>query len=70
MISVPERTNALFLTGVPDVGKTTAVLANRDRSPHDARVVYEGQLADPTHAIPKFEAALATGLNIEIAASS
>ena len=66
--SVPERTNALFLTGVPGAGKTTAVLANRDQFPQDARIVYEGQLADPVHALPKFEAALAKGLNIEIVA--
>jgi len=64
--SVPKRTNALFLTGVPGAGKTTAVLANRDQFPQDARIVYEGQLADPVHALPKFEAALAKGLNVEI----
>ena len=46
--SVPERTNALFLTGVPGAGKTTAVLANRDQFPQDARIFYEGQLADPS----------------------
>ncbi len=66
--SVPGRTNALFLTGVPGAGKTTAVLANRDQFPHDARIVYEGQLADPVHAVPKFEAALAHRLNVEIVA--
>jgi hypothetical protein len=64
--SVPDRTNALFLTGVPGAGKTTAVLANKDQFPQDARIVYEGQLADPVHALPKFEAALAKGLNVEI----
>jgi hypothetical protein len=66
--SVRGRTNALFLTGVPGAGKTTAVLANRNQFPPDARIIYEGQLADPLHAIPKFEAALAKGLNIEIMA--
>jgi hypothetical protein len=66
--SVPDRTNALFLTGVPGAGKTTAVLANRDQFPRDARIVYEGQLSDPVHALPKFKAALAKGLNIEIMA--
>ena len=68
MIPFPSRTNALFLTGVPGAGKTTAVLANRDQFPQDARIVYEGQLADPVYALPKFEAALAKGLNIEIMA--
>ncbi len=66
--SIPGRTNALFLTGVPGAGKTTAVLANRDQFPQDARIVYEGQLADPVHALRKFEAGLAKGLNIEIRA--
>jgi hypothetical protein len=66
--SVPYRTNALFLTGVPGAGKTTAVLANRDQFPQDARILYEGQLSDPVNALPKFDAALAHGLNIEIMA--
>ena len=46
--SVPGRTNALFLTGVPGAGKTAAVLANRDQ---DARIVYEGQLSEPVDAL-------------------
>jgi len=66
--SVPDRTNALFLTGVPGAGKTTAVLANRDQFPQDARIVYEGQLSDPVHVLPKFEGALGNGLNLEIVA--
>jgi hypothetical protein len=66
--SVPERTNALFLTGVPGAGKTTAVLANRDQFPQDARILYEGQLSDPVNAIPKFAAALDYGLDVEIIA--
>jgi hypothetical protein len=66
--SVPERTNALFLTGVPGAGKTTAVLANRDQFPQDARILYEGQLYDPVNAMPKFEAALNSGLDVEIVA--
>jgi hypothetical protein len=68
MIPFPKRTNAPFLTGVPGAGKTTAVLANRDRFPQDARILYEGQLSDPINAIPKFEAALAMGLDVEIVA--
>jgi hypothetical protein len=48
--------------------KGTSVVANKDQFPQDARIVYEGQLADPVHALPKFEAALAKGLNIEIMA--
>ena len=66
--SVPDRTNALFLTGVPGAGKTTAVLANRDQFPQDARTLCEGQLSDPVNAIPKFEVALGCGLDVEIVA--
>jgi hypothetical protein len=66
--SVLARTNALFLTGVPGAGKTTAVLANRDQFPQDARIVYEGQLSDPVNALPKFEAAIGNGLDVEILA--
>ena len=64
--SVPERTNVVFLTGVPGAGKTTAVLANREEFPQDTRLVYEGQLSDPVQAFPKFEAALGRGLDVEI----
>ena len=56
------------MTGVPGAGKTATVLANRDQFPQDTRIVYEGQLSDPVNALPKFEAALAQGLNIEIMA--
>ena len=66
--SVPERTNALFLTGVPGAGKTAAVLAYRDQFPQGARILYEGQLSDPVNSIPKFEAALGLGLDVEIVA--
>jgi hypothetical protein len=65
---VLERTNALFLTGVPGAGKTTAVLNNREQFPQDARVVYERQLSDLVNANPKFEAALGRGLDVEIVA--
>jgi len=64
--SVPERVNALFLTGVPGAGKTTSVLANGSQFPQVARIVYEGQLADPAHALPKIEAALVQGLIVKI----
>jgi hypothetical protein len=66
--SAPERLNALFLTGVPGAGKTTSVMANRNEFPPEARIVYEGQLADATHAIPKIEAALVHGLVVKILA--
>jgi hypothetical protein len=66
--SVSERVNALFLTGVPGAGKTTSVMANRNQLQPDVRIVYEGQLADPAHALPKIEAALVRELIVEILA--
>lgn len=66
--SVPERRRALFLTGVPGSGKTTAMLANRDEFPFDQRIVYEGQLSDPANAVKKLESAIQLGLDTEIVA--
>jgi hypothetical protein len=64
--SATEGTNVLFLTGAPGAGKTTAVLANRDQFPEGARIIYEGQLSEPEHALPKFQAAISRALDIEI----
>ncbi|ODU68768.1 MAG: hypothetical protein ABT11_15085 [Novosphingobium sp. SCN 66-18] len=63
--SDPRRTEALFITGVPGAGKTSAVLANG--IPQDARVVYEGQLIDRS-SHDKIAAALDAGLNVSISA--
>jgi hypothetical protein len=63
----PERDTAIFLTGIPGAGKTSAVLDNRQLSP-EVRVVYEGQLARPEAAIPKIQAALDAGLKVKIIA--
>lgn len=63
--SDPRRTEALFITGVPGAGKTSAVMANG--IPQDARVVYEGQLIDRS-SHDKIRAALDAGLNVRISA--
>ncbi len=65
--SHPERTRAIFVTGIPGAGKTSAVLDNRQLRP-DVRVVYEGQLASPGPAIEKIQSALDAGLRVDITA--
>jgi hypothetical protein len=65
--SHPERDQAIFVTGAPGAGKTTAVLTNGEPA-QDVRVIYEGQLANPQSSIPKIEAALEAGLTPTIVA--
>jgi hypothetical protein len=65
--SHPERDQALFVTGVPGAGKTTAVLTNVEPA-QDVRVIYEGQLANPQTSLPKIQAALDAGLTPTIIA--
>ena len=65
--SHPERDQAIFVTGVPGAGKTTAVLTNGEPA-QDVRVIYEGQLANPQTTIPKIQAALDAGLTPTIVA--
>jgi hypothetical protein len=63
--SDPNRIDAVFITGIPGAGKTSAVLSS-GRLPEHARVVYEGQLADPVASIQKIQAALDVGLHVKI----
>ena len=65
--SHPERDTAIFLTGVPGAGKTSAILDNNQLQ-RNVRVVYEGQLATPGPAIAKIQAALDAGLKVRIVA--
>lgn len=60
-----KRTEALFITGAPGAGKTSAVLSYG--IPDDARIVYEGQLVDKS-SHDKISAALKAGLNVNILA--
>lgn len=59
--SDPERIKAVFLTGIPGAGKTSAVLAGGDL-PRDYRVVFEGQLIRPETSLPKIQQAIDAGL--------
>ena len=65
--SHPERDQAVFLTGAPGAGKTTAVLEGGEPA-QDVRVIYEGQLANPETAIPKIQAAIEAGVKPTIVA--
>ncbi len=61
------RNLAMLLTGVPGAGKTTYVLRG-GQLPDDARVLYEGQLANADQAIAKIDLAHNSGLRVEITA--
>ena len=65
--SHPERDTAIFLTGIPGAGKTSAILDNNQLQ-RNVRVVYEGQLATPGPAIAKIQAALDAKLKVRIVA--
>ena len=64
----PDKSKAIFITGIPGSGKTTTVLteiANSDYA-DEVKIVFEGQLSNPVPAIPKIEKCLEKGLEVEI----
>ncbi|BAV66701.1 KfrB domain-containing protein [Sphingobium cloacae] len=61
----PTRRLALFVTGSPGSGKTSLIMSAG--LPPDARVLYEGQLLDPSSRA-KIAGALDRGLTVSIAA--
>lgn len=58
--SEPSRDQAIFLTGIPGAGKTSAV-QSAGMSPR-MRVIFEGQLNRPEPAMEKIQAALDRGV--------
>lgn len=69
--STPERDQAIFVTGVPGAGKTTAINNGGEapgQIPENVRVVYEGQLANHETAIPKIQQCIDAGLTPTIIA--
>ena len=61
----PNKTEAVFITGIPGAGKTTSVKKFMEKP--NTKLIFEGQLANPTPTIPKIEQCLNKGLNVTIA---
>ena len=56
------RDKAIFITGIPGAGKSSSILEQGTIFPKNAKVIYEGQLANPSPGIIKIEQALNAGL--------
>ena len=62
----PDKTEAVFITGIPGAGKTTYIkdlMSDNDK----VKLIFEGQLANPAPTIPKIEKCLEKGLKVTIA---
>ncbi len=57
---------AVFITGMPGSGKSTAIQQGQGLA-SNVWLVFEGQLAKPDTTMPKIDAALEAGLQVEIA---
>lgn len=64
--SDPVRDAAIFVTGIPGAGKSSAVVGAG--LPRSARVIYEGQLNRPEPTMAKIQEALDLGLHPHIVA--
>lgn len=62
----PNKTKAIFITGIPGAGKTTSV--KNFMSDDKVKLIFEGQLANPAPTIPKIEQCLQKRLDVTIAA--
>ncbi len=72
-LSDPDRIGALFLTGMPGAGKSTALMTGyrslgSEQFAPGQRVVFEGQLSTPATSIEKVGQALEAGLRVAIVA--
>ena len=61
----PNKTKAVFITGIPGAGKTTSV--KNFMMDSKVKLIFEGQLANPQSSIPKIEQCLQKNLAITIA---
>ena len=62
----PNKTKAIFITGIPGAGKTISV--KNFMSDDKVKLIFEGQLANPAPTIPKIEQCLQKRLDVTIAA--
>ena len=62
----PNKTKAIFITGIPGAGKTTSV--KNFMTDDKVKLIFEGQLANPAPTIPKIEQCLQKKLDVTIAA--
>ena len=62
----PNKTKAIFITGIPGAGKTTSV--KNFMTDDKVKLIFEGQLANPAPTIPKIEQCLQKRLDFTIAA--
>lgn len=62
----PDKTAAIFITGIPGSGKTTTV--TKAMMSDQVKLVFEGQLANPEPAFKKIDSCLEKGLSVTIAA--
>ena len=62
----PNKTKAIFITGIPGAGKTTSV--KNCMTDDKVKLIFEGQLANPAPTIPKIEQCLQKRLDVTIAA--
>ena len=63
----PDKDQAVFLTGIPGAGKTTTI-TNDGKLSDRTKIVFEGQLANPSSAIPKIQQCLDANLTVTIVA--
>ena len=57
-----DRNNVLFLTGIPGAGKTSSIVANKEKLHESIRVVFEGQLSNLETTKEKIQQVLDAGL--------
>lgn len=62
--SDPARDTAIFVTGIPGAGKTSAVIGAG--FPSNARVLFEGQMNRPEPSIAKMQEAVDLGLKVHV----
>lgn len=60
--SQANKTEVIFLTGIPGAGKTSSVLSGGGELPHSYRLIFEGQLSNIETTLQKLHQVLEVGL--------